>query len=174
MSNDSTLTIIKNNTLSLEEERKKREGQLNVVLMVLTIGTGILAFILTIVLRDHRLTYGQQVSENHVWLLMVLFDMIGRLFLTISDLIYTLFAQPFNYLKRKGWIKTYRLTDSHDSLETVHVSEERVCLHCRADISHRRSDAKYCSDACRMEYHNYKPRRKINGSTVARNGLKRL
>ncbi len=33
---------------------------------------------------------------------------------------------------------------------------KRKCLHCKTDISHRTKRAKYCSDACRKDYHETK------------------
>ncbi len=30
--------------------------------------------------------------------------------------------------------------------------EQRTCLQCGQNIAHKRSDAKYCSDRCRMRY----------------------
>lgn len=48
----------------------------------------------------------------------------------------------------------FRNTSSSDSNESVNnASVKKGCLNCGTDISHRRSDAKYCKDTCRLEYH---------------------
>ena len=168
MATDSVLSFVKQNVLSLEAERKSRERKLNIILLVLTIGAGILALILTLVLKEHRKEHGQLVPEDHVRLVMVIMDMLDRLGSSLSDLVYTLIAQPFHWFKRKGYIKTYRLQPKrvtatpHGSV--TNDSEERKCQNCGTDISHKRSDAKFCGDSCRMEYHNFVPgRNKSNG-----------
>lgn len=171
LSKDTLLAAVNENTLKLEAERKFRENQLNLILMVMTLGCGILALILTYVLKSLRKKYGQQVTENNVQFIMVLFDMSGRLGNGIADIIYTLLVQPFNFLKKKGWIKSYTLSEKrltvlppNGFLETEETVK-RLCLNCETDIAHKRSHAKYCSDKCRMEHHNFVPnKRKVSGN----------
>lgn len=161
MSNDSMLLTVQQNVTELELERKSREAKLNIILLVLTIGAGLLSLILTWVLKEHRKDHGQLVLEDHVRPVMVAMDMTNRLGSSLSDLVYTIIAQPFNGLKRKGYIKTYQLQANRETDSThgsvTNGSEERLCLNCGTDISHKRSDAKFCGDSCRMEYHNFVP-----------------
>ncbi|MFK7979287.1 MAG: hypothetical protein AB8G86_04860 [Saprospiraceae bacterium] len=179
LSTDSLLLAVKDNTLKLEAERKDKEAQLNIILLVMTLSCGILALILTYVLKEHRKKYGQQVIENNVKLLMLIFDMVQRFGNGLADILYTVTVQPFNYFQRKGWIKRYQLTDSRSNRYTDNytnnptfngynatvtdkpLSVERLCQNCQTDISHKRSDAKFCSDSCRLEHHNFIPNKKI-------------
>ena len=182
LSNDSLLLAVKDNTLKLEAERKGKEAQLNIILLVMTLGCGILALILTYVLKDHRKKYGQQVIENNVKLLMLIFDIIQRFGNGLADILYTVTVQPFNFLQRKGIIKRYQLTDNRSnrltsnstgsptfngrngSVTDNNLTVERLCLNCNTNIAHKRSDAKFCGDSCRLAYHNFVPnKRKLNG-----------
>ncbi len=165
--NDSMLITVKANTIQLEQERKEREGNLNVVLLAMTLGCAILALIITYVLREHRKRYGQQVIENNVKLIMFLVDISQRFGNGIAAIIYTLVVQPFNFLQRKGLVKRYELAQhafaipqSNASVTANNTSVQRSCQNCQTDISHKRSDAKFCSDTCRMDYHNFIPHKK--------------
>ena len=169
LGSDSLLLAVKKNTEQLEQERKDRESQINTILLCMTLGCGLLALILTYVLREHRKRYGQQVIENNVRLFMVLFDVFGRLGNGLMDIIYTVIVQPFNFLQKKGWIKRYRLAANRltDKPETVtdratvnDTTVKRLCQNCSTDISHKRKGAKYCGDACRMEHHNFTPHKR--------------
>ena len=168
MAEDSILLFVQGNILTLEQERASRKTQLNIILMVLTIGSGLLAFILTLVLREHRKTHTQQVVEDHVRPIMIVMDMLNRLGSGFADLIYTFTAHPFKWFKRNGMLKSYQIQDKrltatpHGSVRPdVSVKHIRSCLNgCGTDISHKRSDAKFCSDACRMKYHNFVLRKK--------------
>lgn len=173
LSSDSMLIAVKENTQLQEQQRQFRERQLNIILFAMTFGAGILALILTIVIKKHRENYGQQIEENNALILMIFFDMISRLSHGLADIIYTVIAEPFNRLKKNGWIKSYTLmTESQEvSTDKEQISEnngsvlavKRNCQNCNTDISHKRSDAKFCSDKCRMDYHDYIPRKKQNG-----------
>lgn len=163
LATDSVLLSVKQNITELEEMRKSKEQRLNMILFVLTISTGILAFILSIVLRIHRKEHGQQITENHALPVMIFHDVLNRLVSSISDLIYTILSVPFHYLKHRGFIKTYKIDkkqflEIHTETDT-NASEKRLCLNCKTDITHKRSDAKYCTDKCRMTYHNFVPGR---------------
>ena len=171
LSKDSLLISVKENTIKLEEERKFREDQLNIILLVMTLDCAILALILTYVLKEHRKRYGQQVVENNVKMVMVIFDIFSRICNAFTDLLYTLIVQPFNFLKSKGYIKSYELASTRltftvtDKGNNVSVNDmstnvNRLCLNCSTDISDKRSDAKYCGDKCRMEYHNFIPHKR--------------
>jgi hypothetical protein len=169
LANDSLLLAVKENTEQLEQERKDRESQINTILLCMTLGCGVLSLILTYVLREHRKRYGQQVIENNVRLFMVMFDVFARLGNGLMDIIYTVIVQPFNFLQKKGWIKRYRLSPNRltDKPETVtdsgtvnELTDKRLCLNCSTDISHKRKGAKYCSDSCRMEHHNFVPHKR--------------
>ncbi len=171
MANDSMLLFVKQNILHLETERKQRERNLNLILLVLTIGSGILALILTIVLREHRKEHSQLVLEDHVRPVMIILDMTDRFGSALSDLVFTLIAHPFNGLKRIGIVKTYRLQDKRDTLSSHGSvnkdSKKRKCQNCGTDISRKRSDARFCGDSCRMTYHNFVPGKKNkNGAAV--------
>ena len=166
LAKDTLLATVNNNTLKLEQERKFRERQLNTILLVMTVGCGILALILTYVLKTLRKKYGQQVVENNVQFIMVLFDMCGRFGNGLADIIYTVFVHPFNALKKRGWIKSYALSSNRMTvyppngfLKTTQTVK-RVCLNCKTDITHKRKQAKYCSDKCRMDYHKFIPHKK--------------
>lgn len=165
---DTMLTQVRNNVLSLESERSRRASLINLILLTLTIGAGLLSLILTYVLREHRKENGQQVAENHVRPIMMLIDIIYGIVTTLTDILFTLFAQPFHWLKANGYLKTYEITEnrftvaSNGSVGNTRTSGKRFCQSCQTDISHKRSDAKFCSDKCRMDYHNYVPGR--NGS----------
>jgi protein-arginine kinase activator protein McsA len=171
LATDTMLAQVRNNILSLESERSRRASLINLILLTLTIGAGLLSLILTYVLREHRKENGQQVAENHVRPIMMLLDMVYGLVATFTDILFTLFAQPFHWLKANGYLKTYQITEnrftvaSYGSVDNTGKAEKRMCQSCKKDISHKRSDAKFCSDKCRMDYHNYVPGR--NGS----NGL---
>lgn len=169
LSNDSLLLAVKKNTDQLEQERKERESQINTILLCMTLGCGILSLILTYVLREHRRKYGQQVIENNARMFMLIFDVFSRLGNGLLDIGYTLIVQPFNWLQRKGWLKRYRLSPNRltDKPETVtnivtdnDLTDKRLCLNCSTDISHKRKGAKYCSDSCRMEHHNFVPHKR--------------
>jgi len=43
----------------------------------------------------------------------------------------------------------------------MYNNSERCCLSCGTDITHKRSDAKYCSDRCRMRYRRNKKHREL-------------
>ena len=173
LSNDSLLLTVKDNTLKLEKERKSKESQLNIILLSMTLGCGILALILTYVLREHRKKYGQQIIENNVKLLMLIFDITQRFGNGLADILYTFTVQPFNFLQRKGWIKRYQLAETEnnritdrryngsvtDKVLTVQ-QRKRLCVTCQTDISHKRSDAKFCGDACRLKHHNFIPNKR--------------
>ncbi len=185
LSQDSTLHLLSRNVETLEQERKWRQRIINYILLVVTLGSGLLALVLSTVIREHRLAYGQQVEENHVRLIMYLVDMLERLGTGLSDLIYTLTVQPSLWLKNRGYISEYQLIQkkpeesTHGKSRTkraatakrkrapkaekhasVSDTSERVCETCHTDISHKRSDAKYCSDTCRWEANGFK---KMNG-----------
>ena len=169
LSNDSLLLAVKKNTDQLEQERKERESQINTILLCMTLGCGILSLILTYVLREHRRKYGQQVIENNARMFMLIFDVFSRLGNGLLDIGYTVIVQPFNWLQRKGWLKRYRLSPNRltDKPETVtdivtdkDLTDKRLCLNCSTDISHKRKGAKYCSDSCRMEHHNFVPHKR--------------
>ena len=177
LSKDTLLAAVNDNTLKMEQERKFRESQLNRILLVMTLGCGLLALILTYVLKTLRKKHGQQVTENNVQFIMVLFDMCGRFGNGLADIIYTVTVQPFNALKKRGWIKSYALAPNRltvyppngfgNAAETVGESVKRVCLNCETDIAHKRKQARYCTDKCRMEYHDYVPHKKkplVNGA----------
>lgn len=164
VSQDTFLHTMKQNVVTLENERKTSQKRLNSILLVMTLMFGGLSVGLTIVLRDHRKRHGQQVPDSNVRMTMIILDLSSRLGEVIVDVIYTIVLQPFNYLKRKRWIKTYQLTDSRYNA-TVGTEEStilkantiRICDECQTDISHKRSDARFCSDACRMQWHNFVP-----------------
>ena len=169
LSNDSLLLAVKKNTEQLEHERKERESQINIILLCMTLGCGILSLILTYVLREHRRKYGQQVIENNARFFMLIFDVFSRFGNGLLDIGYTLIVQPFNYFQRKGWLKRYqlsanRLTDKPPAIALTVTDNDRtvkrLCLNCRTDISHKRKGAKYCGDSCRMEYHNFTPHKR--------------
>lgn len=167
LATDTMLAQVRSNILLLESERNRRASLINLILLTLTIGAGVLSLILTYVLREHRKENGQQVSENHVRPIMLVLDMGNRLASTVTDILFTVFAQPFHWLKENGYIKTYQITEnrftdsSNGSVDkrNKHSSDKRICRSCKKDISHKRSDAKYCSDKCRMDFHNYVPGR---------------
>ena len=182
LGSDSLLLAVKTNTEKLEAERKGRKNQINLILLCMTLGCSILSLILTYVLREHRRKYGQQVIENNVRLFMLAFDVVTRLGNGCMDILYTLIVQPFTFMQGKGWIKRYRLsasrytdiytgsveTNPHGSVTDSKLSVgsgKRRCLNCRTDISHKRSDAKFCSDSCRMQYHNFVPSKRKSVKT---------
>ena len=169
LSSDSLLLAVKKNTEQLEQERKDRESQINVILLCMTLGCGILSLILTYVLREHRKRYGQQVVEDNVRLFMLIFDVFSRLGNGLLDIGYTLIVQPFNYFHKKGWLKRYRLSANRltdkpltvtDSAIDNETTVKRLCLNCLTDISHKRKGAKYCGDSCRMKHHNFTPHKR--------------
>lgn len=175
LAKDSLLLTVKMNTEKMEIERKERESQINLILLCMTLGCGILSLILTYVLREHRKKYGQQVIENNVRLFMLIFDVFNRLGNGFMDIVYTLIVQPFNHLQHKGWLKRYQLSANRLTDKPMNISingsvtdnkliVERLCVNCQIDISHKRSDAKFCGDSCRMEHHNFVPnKRKMQG-----------
>ncbi len=177
-SKDTLLASVRDNTLKMEQERKFREKQLNLILLVMTLGCGILAFILTIVLKSLRKKHGQQVIENNVQMIMIIFDMGSRFGNALADIIYTVTVQPFNALKDKGWIKAYALSANRSTVSPTDngynatvtdkpVTVKRLCKNCTTDIAHKRSDAIYCGDKCRLEHHGFVPnKRKESGNGV--------
>lgn len=168
VSQDTFLHTMRDNVVKLEKERKTAQKRLNSILLVMTLMFGGLSVGLTIVLRDHRKRHGQQVSDSNMRMTMVVLDMSSRLGEMVTDVIYTIVLQPFNYLKRKRWIKSYPATtirynatvttNNYANLETKIV---RTCDKCQTDISHKRSDARFCSDTCRMRWHNFVPHKAI-------------
>ena len=112
---------------------------------------------------------------------MYLVDMLERVGSGISDIIYTFTIQPSLWLKNRGYIFEYRLTqkrteesqhrENKDKRESkakrkrakkaeehasVSGTPVRECEVCHTDISNKRSDAKYCSDTCRWEANGFK------------------
>lgn len=169
VSQDTFLLAMKGNVQKLEKERQTAEKRLNTVLLVMTIMFGGLSVGLTIVLRDHRKQHGQLVPDGNVRMVMIVLDMSNRLGEIVTDIIYTLILQPFNYLKRKRWIKSYKVTDSRSNATVVTTANnlsvtetERTCDQCGTNISHKRSDARFCSDMCRMQWHNFVPHKTAN------------
>lgn len=169
VSQDTFLLAMKGNVQKLENERQTAQKRLNLILLVMTLMFGGLSVGLTIVLRDHRKQHGQQVPDGNVRMAMVILDMSNRLGEMITDVIYTVILQPFNYLKRKRWIKSYKVTDSRSNATVVTddspasvENEPRLCDQCQTDISHKRSDARFCSDACRMQWHNFVPHKTVS------------
>ncbi len=169
LSSDSLLLAVKKNTEQMEQERKERESQINTILLCMTLGCGLLALILTYVLKEHRKQYGQQVIEDNVRVFMLVFDVFQRLGNGLMDIGYTVIVQPFNFFQRKGWLKRYqlsanRLTDKPPTVALTvtdsELNDKRLCLNCSTDISHKRRGAKYCGDSCRMEHHNFVPHKR--------------
>jgi len=163
-SQDTFLHILRSNTVEMENERKTAQKRLNIVLLVMTLMFGGLSVGLTIVLRDHRKRFGHQVPDNNVRFAMIILDMSSRLGEMITDIVYTIVLQPFNYLKKKRWIKSYRITEKRynatiatNNETNTENTEERICNECQTDISHKRSDAKFCSDSWRMKFLNFVP-----------------
>lgn len=164
VSQDTFLHTMRDNVVELEKERKTAQKRLNSILLVMTLMFGGLSVGLTVVLRDHRKLHGQQVSDSDIRMTMIVLDMSSRIGEIITDVIYTLVLHPFNFLKRKGWIKSYQITNNrYNATVTTNnqVNSEtnivRVCDECQTDISHKRSDARFCSDTCRMQWHNFVP-----------------
>lgn len=109
MQKDSTLSKVEANVLVLEAERKWRATIINVILLIMTIGCGLLAMAITVVLKNHREDNGQQIVEDNVQPILVIMDLISRSGGLLSDLLYNIIARPFDALKDKGFVKPYRL-----------------------------------------------------------------
>ncbi|MDR8394453.1 hypothetical protein NC796_25125 [Aliifodinibius sp. S!AR15-10] len=43
---------------------------------------------------------------------------------------------------------------------------QRTCQHCGTDIEHKRTDAKYCSNRCRMRFRRWKKKAKLIGKLI--------
>ena len=40
--------------------------------------------------------------------------------------------------------------------KTDNGTDKRLCMNCETGIDYKRSDAKFCGDKCRREYHSFK------------------
>lgn len=153
LTNDTTLHIYSQNIMAIENERKARGSTLFWLMTVFTIICGIISYAITIMLRDHRLHFGQFILEDHVTPIEQAIDMLIKVVVAIRDLFYTILSAPYKYMKDNNWIRAYELEVSGGALT---VNQGRVCKNdnCGNSIEHKSRNAKFCSDDCRNEWHN--------------------
>jgi len=162
MAKDSTLMELKTITQTLESERKHKERLTNIALLIITIASAIVTFLLTWLLRKHRIVNGQLVNDNPARFMMVTFDIFNRVKRLLSDILFTVTFNIHELLLEKGWLKSYTVEDTHVT-ESLHatVRVHKTCIHCDAKLIGKRSDSKYCNDTCRANFHAEKRKKKI-------------
>jgi hypothetical protein len=154
------------NYATLEDQRLTRKWVLFIILAVFTIAAGILTLLQAGVLREHRINHGQQIVTDNMRFLMISTDASNRLRQILADIMFTVFSIPHQWLLKRGILKRYRVEPENVSFQ-LHASvsgdvdynptkhgKSHDCDACGADISHKRSDARFCDDACRYDYHN--------------------
>lgn len=146
---DSTLMQYGLNTAILARERQVKIWIINVFLAILTISCGLLAFFVSKVLLEHRRQHGQFVIENHTGPIMTLLDLSGQFVDGVRDILYTIVSLPYRGLKSRNLIFSY---EPNHEIRGMQIDHGRRCLNCGTDISHKRKDAKFCSDSCRASY----------------------
>ncbi|NQX78826.1 hypothetical protein [Gilvibacter sp.] len=152
LAQDSTMIEVKNAVYQLEAERKAREKTINIVLMIMTLAGAILALALTWLLKKHRLYNGQLINDNPARFLMVATDIGNRLRRLFSDVLYSLTFHQHERLLKHGWIISYTVEEQNVTASlhaTVH--NHKSCEWCDKRLIGKRSDAKYCSDDCRVK-----------------------
>lgn len=158
--------VLYENYTTLEEQRLTKKWVLFIILAVFTLAAGILTILQAGVLREHRLNYGQQIVTDNMRFLMISTDATNRLKQILADILFTVFSQPHQWLLKRGYLKRYRVEPENISFQ-LHASvsgevdydptahgKHKGCQACGTDISHKRSDARFCDDTCRYEYHN--------------------
>ena len=154
---DSALIELRKTTAALEERRQSKQDTLNIVLMAMTIAGALMSLLVTWLLKKHREHYGQLIPDNPIRFLLVTTDIMNRIRKVLSDILYSITFYQHERMVRNGFVKTYTLEDTHitDELHaTVHI--QKRCLFCEKKLIGKRSDAKYCDDKCRMNYHTAK------------------
>lgn len=151
---DSALIELKNTTHTLEVYRQKRQATLNIILIAMTLAGAFMSLLVTWLLKKHREVNGQLIPDNPIRFLLVTTDIVNRIRKVLSDILYSITFYQHEKMVQHGFIKTYTLEDTHITEElhaTVHI--EKRCLSCEKKLIGKRSDAKYCNDHCRMNYH---------------------
>ena len=159
---DSTLLELKAITQTLESERKRKELFTNVTLFIITLAAALITFLLTWLLRKHRMVNGQLINDNPARFMMVSSDIVNRIKRLLSDILFTLTFNVHEKLLENGWLKSYTVEDTHIT-ETLHatVRGHKSCLYCDSKLIGKRSDSKYCNDSCRANFHAEKRKKRI-------------
>lgn len=113
---DSTIMELKLVTGVLEQERKGRTGLLFWILTALAVGAGIMAMVLSLVLRDHRKQFGQHIAEDHIEIFVIVFDLLGTAKHMVLDLLQNVLVRPYQALVGWGVIQPYQTTNTRWSL----------------------------------------------------------
>jgi hypothetical protein len=164
---DSMITgVLYENYAELEAQRVTKKWVLFIILAVFTFAAGVLTLLQAGVLREHRENHGQQIVTDNMRFLMISTDAANRLKQILADVLFTVFSQPHQWLLKRGYLKRYRVEPENISFQ-LHASvsgevdydptahgKQKGCQACGTDIAHKRSDARFCDDACRYEYHN--------------------
>lgn len=154
LANDSTLTAYAENILYMEKERKAKGAKIFWLLTVFTLICGLVSFAITLMLREHRKYFGQHIVEDTITPIEYILDMLTKIVVAIRDFFYTIFSLPYRLMAANGWITTYQFEAAHQS---ININKGRMCRNgCGTNIDHMKSNAKFCSDDCRNNYHNNK------------------
>lgn len=160
---DTTMMELKSVTFALEKDRESRETALNIVFLVMTLAGAVISLLLTFLLKRHREANGQLINDNPTRFLMVFNDIANRSKRLLSDVLYSLTFHQHERAIRKEYLVTYTVENDYitdDLHATVH--KQKHCLYCNRPLTGKRSDAKYCDDDCRNNYHADK-RKATNG-----------
>ena len=154
---DSALIELKNITATLEKRRQSKQTTLNIVLFSMTLAGAFMSLLVTWLLKKHREHYGQLIPDNPIRFMLITTDIMNRVRKVLSDILYSITFYQHERMVKHGFVKTYTLEDTHitdDLHATVHI--EKRCVYCEKKLINKRSDAKYCDDQCRMNYHTAK------------------
>jgi hypothetical protein len=152
MQSDTTLKMYIASINAQEQQREGKAAKIFWLLMIFTMVCGITVFGITLMLKEHRKAFGQYIVEDLVSPIEYFFDMVSNTIVALRDVCYTLFSLPYRKLTAKNWILTYQISQPETtSMLTIHHG--RRCSNCRNSIDHKRTNAKFCDDDCKNEYH---------------------
>jgi predicted nucleic acid-binding Zn ribbon protein len=154
---DSTIHLYAQNIIALEKERKARGNTLFWLMTVFTVICGVISYQITLMLRDHRLHFGQYIIEDNIAPVEQALDMLQKITVAIRDSLYTLISLPYRQLLKRNLITAYQVQTPDHALT---INNGRVCKNtgCGRSIEHKSRSAKFCSDNCRNEWHNNNPK----------------
>lgn len=107
VSQDSSILKLEQATHVLEEERKRRAGQLFLILAAFSVGGGLMAILLAVVLKHHRKEHGQFIEEDHIGPILLLFDLFSKARQILLDVIQSVVFRPYQKLVAWNVIQTY-------------------------------------------------------------------
>lgn len=152
MENDSTLKMYIASIQTQEFQRESKASKIFWLLMVFTCVCGVTVLGITLMLQEHRKRFGQYIVEDLVTPVEYMIDMFSTTVVAFRDVFYTILSLPYRKLIANNLILSYKLEEPA-STASLTIHHGRRCCNCRKSIDHKRSNAKFCDDDCKNEYH---------------------